>query len=237
MEDKKIWRRHEISIADDLMSFKQGLIDDFMRGYSTLEEATMSQGGECINPKLYKDEWLEGAKKQVVHKNPVTGQWESGLSHWRGQLIRMYTMPEAGAAPVNLEIDKEEAKNYPTMMKLLEKYSDKCYGLVYGIMGPQTILHRHLAPENVEGLFVRIHIPLIIPKGDLFLECHGEEVTWDDLFGFNNQYLHSAHNYTDEWRLVAIIDIDREYAGLPKGQYYNEDGSENFKNFTRGWLD
>lgn len=237
MEDKKIWRRHEISIADDLMSFKQGLIDDFMRGYSTLEEATMSQGGECINPKLYKEEWLEGAKKQVVHKNPQTGQWESGLSHWRGQLIRMYTMPESGAEPVNLELDKEEAKNYPTMMKLLEKYSDKCYGLVYGIMGPQTILHRHLAPENVEGLFVRIHIPLIIPKGDLFLECHGEEVTWDDLFGFNNQHLHSAHNYTDEWRLVAIIDIDREYAGLPKGKYHNEDGAENFKNFTRGWLD
>jgi hypothetical protein len=233
---KKIWRGTEITIRDDLMSFKQGLIDDFMAGYSTLEEAVTAQCEDCINRDMYSEEWYESSKHQVTHQNPITRRWESGLNWWRGVMIRTYIKGGGGQEPVDMTIDEEGAKRYPTMMKMLEKYHDKCYGLVYGVMGPRTILHRHLAPENVEGLYVRIHIPLIVPKGDLFLECHGEEVTWDDLYGFNNQHLHSAHNLSEEWRLVAIIDIDREHAGLSKGTYHNEDGAKNFKNFTRGWI-
>jgi hypothetical protein len=55
---------------------------------------------------------------------------------------------------------------------------------------------------------------LIVPEGDLFLEASGEEVTWDDIWGFNNQHSHSAYNNSDEWRVIFMIDLDMEHIGM-----------------------
>ena len=103
----------------------------------------------------------------------------------------------------------------------MQEYGDDCPILNYSILAPRSAILRHTGPENRSGRFIRIHIPLIVPEGDVFLEVDGEEVTWKDLFGFNNQYAHSAYNLTDEWRLIFLIDIDRQRAGLPPGEPYN----------------
>jgi aspartyl/asparaginyl beta-hydroxylase (cupin superfamily) len=88
-------------------------------------------------------------------------------------------------------------------------------------LAPQTQLHRHTGIENRTGEFIRIHIPLIVPEGDIFFECNDDEVHWDDIFAFDNQLVHSAHNLTDEGRLIYLIDVRRTRAGLPPGQPYN----------------
>jgi aspartyl/asparaginyl beta-hydroxylase (cupin superfamily) len=89
-------------------------------------------------------------------------------------------------------------------------------------MAPNTVLNRHTGPENRTGRFIRIHIPLIVPEGDVFLEVNGEEVKWDDLFGFNNQFVHSAYNNTDQYRLVFLLDLDREFIGMSPGEPWDE---------------
>ena len=90
-------------------------------------------------------------------------------------------------------------------------------------MAPNTVLHRHTGPENRTGEYIRIHIPLIIPEGDLFFEVNGEEIDWSDIFAFNNQLAHSAHNLSNEHRMIFLIDIRRSRVGLPPGEPFNPD--------------
>jgi hypothetical protein len=54
---------------------------------------------------------------------------------------------------------------------------------------------------------------------------NGEFVTWDDIFCFDNQYVHSAYNYSDEWRLIFLIDFTRESIGIPPGLPYDVERS------------
>ena len=73
----------------------------------------------------------------------------------------------------------------------------------------------------MSGETIRIHIPLYVPEGDIFLETEGVEIDWSDIFGFANQYIHSAHNYSNTRRLVYLIDIKRKYLGLPRAEICN----------------
>ena len=77
----------------------------------------------------------------------------------------------------------------------------------------------HTAPGNRDTKRLRIHIPLIIPKNtgwkQLGFESEGTRMVWDEVWGFDNQSLHSAWNYTNERRLVFIFDLDRDFLGLP----------------------
>jgi hypothetical protein len=57
----------------------------------------------------------------------------------------------------------------------------------------------------------------------LFFEVDGEEIDWSDIFAFDNQLVHSAHNLSDGHRLIFLIDIKRSRVGLPPGQLWNKD--------------
>jgi hypothetical protein len=63
---------------------------------------------------------------------------------------------------------------------------------------------------------------LIIPEGDIFLEVNGEKVDWSGLVGFNNQLAHSSWNLSNEYRLTFMIDLDREFIGMPPGSLYDD---------------
>lgn len=231
---KRIWTREDIPVAEDLMSFREGLIDDFMQGYNCLEDAVESQSISSIQPQ-YLNCPMEEALQMLVSRNAETKKWEGNFDNWKSVLIRN-VVEINGERTFDETIDEESAKRYPTAMKLLEKYSDACYGLVYSSLLPYTILRRHIGPENVDGKYARIHIPLIVPEGDLFLEVRGEETTWDDIFGFNNQYLHSAHNYTNEYRLIMIIDLLKEKIGMEPPYFHNEEDSIGLVPFERGTI-
>ena len=68
----------------------------------------------------------------------------------------------------------------------------------------------------------------------MFLEASGEEVTWDDLWGFNNQHAHSAYNYSDEWRVIFMIDLDMENIQMEYQPVYNPEIDLCNKPFVRG---
>lgn len=231
--NKRIWTRKDIPVADDLLSFREGLIEDFMKGYSSLKEAVEAQSVNTIQPQ-YLNCSMEEALKMLLSRDPNTYKWSGNFDNWKSVLIRNVVEVD-GVRTFDETIDEESAKRYPTAMKLLEKYSDACYGMVYSSLLPYTILRRHIGPENVNGRYIRIHIPLIVPEGDLFLEVRGEETTWDDLFGFNNQFLHSAHNYTDEYRLILIVDLLKDKIGMSDDIFYHDESqSIGLVPFERG---
>ena len=231
MDDLKIyWRRHELSIGDYLMSHQDGLRDDFMQGYRTLEEAARAQTDLVMKPWRIKDRQDRGLPAHQI-ESPVTTNGETNVEAWRATPFRYerhdhmdisYTAPDDFRA------------RYPTANKLITEYGEHCPIANYTVLAPNSVLQRHTGVENRDGEFIRIHIPLIIPEGDVFFEAAGEEIDWTDIWGFNNQVAHSAHNYTNEWRLLFLIDIRRTFIGLEPGKPYDPKyESDNMPPFVR----
>lgn len=224
MSDKIFWRRHELPCAEYLMSHQAGLREDFMRGFNTLEEAAKAQTTGVMKPWRLKDRIDRGFPQEEVANSVTTGD-RPNMEAWRATPFRYerhdymdisYTAPESAR------------ERYPTAYKLIEEYGDDCPIANYTVLAPNSVLQRHTGVENRSGEFIRIHIPLIIPEGDVFFEAMGEEIDWSDIWGFHNQFAHSAHNYTNEWRLVFLIDLRRTSIGLEPGQPYDIKNESTF---------
>jgi hypothetical protein len=229
-ENKVYWRRHEISIADYLMSHQDALREDFMRGFNTLEEACLAQTSPVMKPWRVKDRLDRGFSPEEVARS-VTVNDQPNLTGWRATPFRYERHDYMN---ISFTASEEEMEKYPTARKLIEEYGDNCPIASYSVLAPNTVLQRHTGVENRSGEFIRIHIPLIIPEGDVFFEANGEEIDWSDLWAFHNQFAHSAHNNTNEWRLVFLLDIRRTFIGLEPGMPYDiKNESTYMKPFVR----
>lgn len=210
---KKIWRGDEIPIAGYLMEFQDALRKEFLDGFDSLEDACKKYTTDNLDLRMF-GVGLDETQQGVEIKNPETGKFERNYTGWKSIQFKYGRHDEF----IDFEFQRSDndriAKKYPTAHKLVKEYGEFCPIANYSILAPQTILNRHSGPENREGKFIRIHIPLIIPEGDIFLEASGEEVTWDNIWGFNNQHTHSAYNFSDEWRVVFMIDLDMAHIGM-----------------------
>lgn len=225
-----VWKRNEIPVGDHLMSFAEGIRAEFMAGFDTLEEAMKAHCVNVIDPSRHEVD--DHGDTDFLVAQQEDRQWRPSINSWKAVGFKFTRNDDKKV--VNLRISDEDAKKFPTAYRLLQEYDDICPMMSLNVLAPHTILQRHYGPENVEGKFIRIHIPLIIPRGDIFLEVAGEEVYWDDLFGFDNTVTHSAHNYSDFYRLVVLIDLDREAIGLPAGLPYDPELEKKVPPFVRG---
>lgn len=222
---KIYWRRHEIPNAEYLMSLQQALRDDFMRGFKTLKEAA------AYHTKPVLDRRHMGIPLAVSSKW-ITTNHKPNIMGWRGTQLRYERDDEV--SKVSFTIDESAAKKYPTAWKLIQEYGDDCPICSYSVLAPHSCIERHTGPENRTGEFIRVHVPLIIPEGDCFFEAANEEIDWSDIWAFHNQVCHSAHNNTDEYRLVFLIDFRREAIGMEPGEPYDPAfETENFPPFVR----
>jgi len=233
---KKIYRQHELPIADYLETFREGLLNDFMAGYNTIEEISHT---DFLNATL--DNGREDIPKEML-EYMIRTEKQSNPQAWLATCFK-YHNPERDH--LMIKEDQEYKDRYPTAYKMLAELNDDCPIMNYSVIAPQSKINRHNGIENISGKYIRIHIPLIIPKGEVFLEVAGEKVYWrEGIFGFNNQWIHSAHNRTDEWRLIFLVDVDRERAGLTPGIPYREnlykvteDFEEPDPGLTHSWSD
>jgi aspartyl/asparaginyl beta-hydroxylase (cupin superfamily) len=212
VEYKKLWKRNEDptmikwnNLCDRLHSMIPGLITDFMQDFKSIEERVLFDGFK-----------VNGDGKSDKTKNSSYGDNDA----WQAVLLK-HTNKYAGIKTITPDMETK----FPTASPLINEYGDDCPVAFYSIMAPQTELHRHTGPENLDGKNIRVHVPLIIPKGEIFLEINGEFITWEDIFCFDNQYVHSAYNYSDEWRLIFLIDFTRESIGIPPGLPYDKERS------------
>lgn len=215
-----IYRRHEIPIADYLMSFQNSLREEFLQGFRSLQQAAKFIGKPSLD-RRYAGVPLDETEYLIQSKNNE-GEFENNIDGWLAVLFKYRRGIKDSPMNYTMSPLDGRAMKYKTAYKLASEFGEKCPIAQYSIMAPNTILQRHTGPENRTGKYIRIHIPLIVPEGDIFLEVNGEEVRWDDIFGFNNQFVHSAHNYTDQYRLVFFIDLDREHIGMSPGEPWDE---------------
>jgi aspartyl/asparaginyl beta-hydroxylase (cupin superfamily) len=208
---QKIYRRSELPLADYLMSFQQALRDEFIGDNGTLENAV-----KFVKPSMSnRADIPEAAKDYLVQNTDGTPD----MSKW---LARTLKHEHKDKNIFFKESSPDMLARFPTAMKLIEEFGDDCPIANYSILAPNSVINRHTGVENRSGEFIRIHIPLIVPQGDIFFEVNDEVVHWDDIFAFNNQFVHSAHNRTNAWRVCFLIDIRRTRAGLPPGVNYDE---------------
>jgi hypothetical protein len=233
--EQLIWHHNELPVFEELLAHRDGLVKDFMEGFTNFKEAVSAQSENTISPENYNNTAMDMAEGMLVVRDPVTKQWNTNFTAWQSVGLKN-VVKFNGKVEVYEEMPADKITKFPTAKAMMDKYGDDLFGLVYSSIGPYSILQRHVGPENIDGEYIRIHIPLVVPKGDIFLEVQNQEVTWDNIFGFNNQYLHSAHNYSNEWRMIMIVDLSRKACGLPKGRHFSQGGQERQHPFIRGWV-
>lgn len=196
LELKNIYRGKEIKFYDFFKENQQGLVDDFLKlnpEWLTVHDkiAYQTEFGDMHNTNGYND-----YEQNIISKKDG---WNilGFISQFDNKVRDQYR------------------DQYPTAFKLIDFFGQDCKIASYSTFEAGNILRRHSGPENRLAKNIRIHIPLIVPQGDIGLEVHGEEVHWDDIFAFNNQKAHSAWNLTTQRRLIFIIDLTRELCELP----------------------
>jgi hypothetical protein len=228
-----IYRRDEISVADYFMSLREALTNEFMAGFSTLEEAVNTRGYNTLD-KQDLGISMDRMYGFIRTLDDGSQEYKNNFDSWKTIGFR-YECHDPNTCDVDWTREEDDiySKLYPTAYGLVKKYGKFCPIANYSIMAPNSVLVRHTGPENRDGKYVRIHIPLIIPEGDIFLEVNGEEVNWSDLFAFNNQLPHSSHNLSPHYRLVFLIDLEREFLGMPKSPPYDERYESQARPFLR----
>jgi len=246
LRTQKIFRYGDVARFDQeldfLMSHKDALIKDFLTEYNNIEDCLQRGTTSALEASYSQmkrpgvEEYLSSARAKMQvgmdDNSLLKGQSTKGKYNndaWRVLVMKYYNPNVVANERVQKRMlsikQKQDGYNpdaFPTMKGIAEHYGDICPIIEYSILPAQTIIERHTGQENAEGQNIRIHIPLIVPEGDLFLEAQGEEVDWQHPWGFNNQYIHSAHNNTDEHRLIMLIDLKRTYCGLPPAKHFKD---------------
>jgi Aspartyl/Asparaginyl beta-hydroxylase len=191
---KYTWSKDEISIADELTSLAPKLREEFLNHHTDF--FTTFTGGtpyHSANPLAILD-----AEEKTV---------------WKVEGLR-YALPEQRIEK-NLFLDSSLSNNFPTATQLTKKYLSHCGCSGYSILEGGGVIKPHMDIENRLHKTVRIHIPLIIPEGEIIFRVGQYQFDWSELFGFDNGILHSAYNKAVQRRLIYIIDITRSFLGIP----------------------
>lgn len=213
---KRYWLREELSIADEFMSHVPALREEFLAYHTDFVDGDYTKGMPV---------------SALLPKNANTAQGDSDYP-WKIEPMK-YTWDKEN---INIRMynDPVIRQRFPTAAALTEKWADDSGCSTYSILEKNTVILRHTGKENRDNEYVRIHVPLIVPEGDIFFECEGEEIDWSDIWGFNNQLTHSAHNTTDKRRLIFLIDIRRSAIGLPPEPKYDPEREKTIPDFVRG---
>ena len=190
---QSIWYRNEIKIADELMELAPKLRDEFLDYHKDFD--TAFSGGVSY-----------------AATNPLAILNEKEKNDWKVEGLR-YVLPEQKIEQ-NFFLEPRIRNIFPTAAHLTQQYIAHCGCSGYSVLEPKGQIKRHVDIENKSHKTIRIHIPLIVPQGDVYFEVCGKELEWSDIFGFDNGQLHGAQNNSEKRRLIYIIDITRDFLGI-----------------------
>lgn len=202
---KVFWSQDELPFAKFLNSFKAGLIKDFLKGQESLDDVS---NAPYVRPMLGDNEIKLGNYLDYTKKLDTNGV--ADVNAWKALPFR-YKRREV----IDFALSPDVMLRFPTASKIMKHFNkQKCNLGMYSLLAPHTLIKDHTDGEDLEREFVRVHIPLIVPEGDCYFKIDNKQVKWDNIWAFDTQELHSAHNNTDHWRLVFIMDLRRSEVGL-----------------------
>ena len=101
----------------------------------------------------------------------------------------------------------ENAKNVPQTLQIIKSLP----GVVnagFSCLAPNKSTGYH---KEIDMGFHRVHLPLIIPKGDCAIKVGSDVRKWidEDILIFDDRKMHCAWNNTKEYRYVMVVDVLR----------------------------
>ncbi len=153
------------------------------------------------NWKTIRDEYIAYSSQYQIPKysqlNQVVSTCDSE-NKWQALFLRTFNQ------------DTELVKFFPETMKLIN--SCPCTLAFFSVLPPKTRLSPHV---GVYKGVIRYHLGLIVPKESdkCFLNIDGHVLNWHegkDLM-FDDMFVHSAENNSDETRVVLFLDIQRDF--------------------------
>lgn len=111
------------------------------------------------------------------------------------------------------KVDANAKKVFPITSQLVENVPSLANAQL-SILAPGADLRMHKAASRC---FLRMHLGIIIPKGDVCLELEGEKLKWKEgkVMIFDDFYHHRAWNKTEHTRVILMVDLFRP---MPKWQ-------------------
>jgi hypothetical protein len=202
---KVFWTHAELPFAKFLNSFRDGLIKDFLKGHESLDDVS---DAPYVRPMLGNNEVNLG--QYLDYKQKLDTNGVADVTAWKTLPFR-YKRREV----IDFKLSPEVSARFPTATKIMKHFSEqKCTLGMYSLLAPHTLIKEHTDGEDLEREYIRVHIPLIVPMGDCYFGINNTQVKWDNIWAFDTQESHSAHNNTDHWRLVFIMDLKRSAVGI-----------------------
>ncbi len=169
---------------------------DFMRVFEDNHEKIYEDYLSVKNSTIpWPEPHLYGAKGWDVYGLFISGYWSrmSGKSN-----------PVSRKAKGDVQVLTEECS---FTRDLITKYLPSYGTCGFSILRSGTVIKPH---EGVQGNYLRMHLGLEIPEGDLGLnsQTHGS-LRWEKgkAFYFDDRRMHEAWNKTDEDRVILIADF------------------------------
>lgn len=99
--------------------------------------------------------------------------------------------------------------NCPETSKIISKLGD-VHIAMFSILEPGKVIPPHKGPST--GC-LRYHLGLKVPKDkeNCYIKVNNEKFSWDEGKGliFDDTYVHSVYNNTNETRIILFVDIER----------------------------
>jgi aspartyl/asparaginyl beta-hydroxylase (cupin superfamily) len=105
----------------------------------------------------------------------------------------------------------ERCQKFPVLYSLIDKLKG-IMSVSYSLLKPGTHIVPHKGYDDYSEKVLRYHMGMIIPKGDIALRVDKEIRSWQcgRSFIFDDYLVHEAWNFSNEDRIVLIIDFLRE---------------------------
>jgi beta-hydroxylase len=159
------------------------------------------------NYTVIRDEYINYTKqnnlKRFAEIDPNQKHTDSSNVPWKILMLKTY----------NKETNK--IKYFPKTYNLIKNIPD-CTLAMFSVLPPGKKLAPHYGPSK---LVTRYHLSLIVPdapkneSNGCFIKVNNKNHYWQtgkDVM-FDNTYLHSAENNTEQTRVVLFLDIKRKY--------------------------
>lgn len=110
------------------------------------------------------------------------------------------------------EWDQAAKNKYPTLNQFVEELGDVCRSAGYSILEAGGNVITHTDTEEGHENYVIVHVPLIVPDGDVGFYENNEAGKWieGECFILDVESPHSIWNYTDKPRVVILLELLKE---------------------------
>ena len=200
----------------DLANFETQSESDFHKpsyiGYAGLKESCFVDSEKVISREKYLSikQNIVSEVLSILESNQTVPYIKdrdgvpNGLQHLRANSNwSSLSIYEAGSLKI------PEAKKLVMLLEenfMLADCSPMSPEVMISILKPGTHITPHYGISNIKET---MHIPILLPNGDLGIKVGNEKRSWNqhEPLIFDDSFIHEAWNYTDEIRIVLIVDI------------------------------